>query len=897
MSLVFTDLRCENRHNPLGIDTVPRLSWKTQGGMGARQSAYRVIVASSDEKAAGFQGDIFDSGLRDSCSFFCDAAAVYGSAQRCYWRVLVKDENGCETVSDTAWFETGLLDPSLWKGCFLGSPTSYPGILLFRSHFEAKADIASARIYVAAAGFTELYINGSRLGSNVLEPVNSDYSKQLYYVTFDASDMLEKGDNVIGIRLNNGWSDHGRFILQGYVTYADGTSDSFASAPGSFIFCQSGSYIATQYAGESRNTYNDRPDWADKGFDFEKKYHRESFDIMSFWLPDCEENAQPFQKKAIGAYYTAIELPAPGGRLMATPIEPVVIGQEMKPVSCTPIKDGWLYDFGQNFTGICRLRVKGEKGVTVTLTHTELLNDDGTPNTVYLRIAEPNYPFDMQTDRYTLKGTGETEEFMPSFTYHGFRFVAVYGLPGEPAEDTLTAFTLASDIEQTGDFRAEHDMLTWLQKAIMWTEKGNLHSIPTDCPQRAERQGWLNDMTARSEGAVYNLDLHLLYSKWARDITGTQDPVSGAIGDTAPFRRGNKPADAVCSSYIYAPFLVYRHYGDDRALVENYEGFRKWTEYLYRNSDRGIAIYSLYGDWAGPEPDSFNGASPVSGITPGQYMSSCFNYYNARLMQEVARITGHSDDEEMYRSRAAEMVKRINEVFYDRLTANYATGSQGANIFALELGIVPAGDEQRVADNINADIVKRDYHLSTGNICTKYLPEILTRYGYIETAMKLMEQTTYPSWGYMRSKGATTIWERWEYATGFAMNSHSHPMYGSVTAWFYKFLGGITVTEPAFRRFGVKPYLPQNIPSCRAEVNSPYGRIVSAWSKTENGYNLHVEVPVSCCADIELQNAASATVNGGELAQCKYASDITRDGGSIMLTLASGSYDFAVRVR
>ena len=321
------------------------------------------------------------------------------------------------------------------------------------------------------------------------------------------------------------------------------------------------------------------------------------------------------------------------------------------------------------------------------------------------------------------------------------------------------------------------------------------------------------------------------------------------------------------------------------------------TEYLYRNSDRGIAIYSLYGDWAGPEPDSFNGASPVSGITPGQYMSSCFNYYNARLMQEVARITGHSDDEEMYRSRAAEMVKRINEVFYDRLTANYATGSQGANIFALELGIVPAGDEQRVADNINADIVKRDYHLSTGNICTKYRPEILTRYGYIETAMKLMEQTTYPSWGYMRSKGATTIWERWEYATGFAMNSHSHPMYGSVTAWFYKFLGGITVTEPAFRRFGVKPYLPQNIPSCRAEVNSPYGRIVSAWSKTENGYNLHVEVPVSCCADIELQNAASATVNGGELAQCKYASDITRDGGSIMLTVASGSYDFAVRVR
>ena len=175
--------------------------------------------------------------------------------------------------------------------------------------------------------------------------------------------------------------------------------------------------------------------------------------------------------------------------------------------------------------------------------------------------------------------------------------------------------------------------------------KGQPSLHPHRLPAAGRASGLAQRYDRPQRGAVYNLDLHLLYSKWARDITGTQDPVSGAIGDTAPFRRGNKPADAVCSSYIYAPFLVYRHYGDDRALRENYEGFRKWTEYLYRNSDRGIAIYSLYGDWAGPEPDSFNGGSPVSGITSGQYMSSCFNYYNARLMQEVARITGHGEDE------------------------------------------------------------------------------------------------------------------------------------------------------------------------------------------------------------------------------------------------------------
>lgn len=894
MSLIFTDLRCENRRNPLGIDTVPRLSWKLSGPRCARQSAFRVIVASSEQAAASLSGDVFDSGLVPGDAFFCDADAAYKSAARYFWRVCVRDENGEETVSDTASFETGLLDPALWEGSFIGSPCSYSGILLFRSHFEARRSIACARIYIAAAGFTELYVNGTRIGSNVLEPVNSDYKKELYYVTFDVTNALHSGDNVIGVRLNNGWAEHGCFLLQGRVSYDNGESDTFFSSHGNFIFCPSGTSVATQYAGERRNPAMEMTGWADPGFEFEKKYRHETFGIMNFWLPESPETVLDCQKSFMNAYYTAIELPHPGGRLIATPIEPVVIGREMKPVSRHQIKDGaWLYDFGQNFTGICRLRVKGERGTKISIAHTELLNEDGTPNMVYLRIAEPNYPYEMQTDCYTLEGTGKTEEFMPSFTYHGFRFAAVYGLTEEPDDDTLSAFTLASDVAQIGTFKAEHDMISWLQEAIMWTEKGNLHSIPTDCPQRAERQGWLNDMTARSEGAVYNLDLHLLYSKWARDITGTQDPVSGAIGDTAPFRRGNKPADAVCSSYIYAPFLVYRHYGDDRALRENYEGFRKWTEYLYRNSDRGIAIYSLYGDWAGPEPDSFNGGSPVSGITSGQYMSSCFNYYNARLMQEVARITGHGEDEKMYADRVSELCTRLNDVYYDRVSANYSTGSQAANIFALELGIVPQSEQARVAANINADIVKRGYHLSTGNLCTKYLPEILTRYGYLETAMKLMEQTTYPSWGYMRSKGATTIWERWEYATGFAMNSHSHPMYGSITAWFYKYLAGITVSEPAFRRFRVHPYLPENMPACSGSIETPYGRIVSAWKKTASGWSLHIEVPVSCKAVAELEGTG-VTVDGSAPDSCPGVSTESRTDTMIVLTLECGKYDIAV---
>ena len=262
-------------------------------------------------------------------------------------------------------------------------------------------------------------------------------------------------------------------------------------------------------------------------------------------------------------------------------------------------------------------------------------------------------------------------------------------------------------------------------------------------------------------------------------------------------------------------------------------------------------------------------------------------------MQEVARITGHGEDEKMYADRVIELCARLNDVYYDRVSANYSTGSQAANIFALELGIVPQSEQARVAANINADIVKRGYHLSTGNLCTKYLPEILTRYGYLETAMKLMEQTTYPSWGYMRSKGATTIWERWEYATGFAMNSHSHPMYGSITAWFYKYLAGITVSEPAFRRFRVHPYLPEDMPSCSGSIETPYGRIVSAWEKTDSGWSLHIEVPISCKAVAELEGSG-VTVDGNAPDSCPGVSTESRTDAMTVLTLECGKYDIAV---
>ena len=305
-------------------------------------------------------------------------------------------------------------------------------------------------------------------------------------------------------------------------------------------------------------------------------------------------------------------------------------------------------------------------------------------------------------------------------------------------------------------------------------------------------------------------------------------------------------------------------------------------------------MYSLYGDWAGPDTKAFCKGSPVSYITPGYFFSSGFNYMNCRLMAYFARILGKEEDERSYLDRAQTVARSMNERFFNEETANYATGSQGCNVFALKLGIVPEKYAQRVADNIAADVIKEDYHLTTGNIATKYLPEVLSEYGYSDIAMRLMEQTTYPSWGYMRKMGATTIWERWEYATGFAMNSHSHPMYGSVTAWFYKYLAGISAVEPGFKRIRIRPYMPEGLNRAEGEINTPYGVVLSGWEKSDKGYTLKIKVPASCEAEVILPGGARMTLREGNTALEKARGILKAEAvsGDMRLCLVSGEYIF-----
>lgn len=850
-------LQCEYKENPIGIDIkTPRFLWKTLNDESKRQIAYRVSVSSCDDFAKQSINDVWDSGIISCDLCTCDYSGIeLRSSERYFWRVSLCDNEGVWHISnEIAFFEMGLLDDTQWSGRWIGSPTPERYVSLFRRIATLDKKVIKARAYLATAGFSELWINGSKIGVNVLDPSNTDYSKRLLYVTYDITENLNTGENAIGIMLNNGWASHARFLIQINVWYDDGSQNSVYSEFSEWVMIVSPIVSATIYSGEVYNTEYERPEWNLPTGEFAAKYHKEYWRVFCDQLPRTRNDNPSQYDQYANAFFDVMELPAPGGRLESQIIEPIKVIDTIKPESVIKTVDNsYLYEFEQNFAGWIRLEIEGVKGTVITIKYSEILNDDGTINMEYLRVSDPSYPLPMQTDIFILKGDG-IEVYEPRFTYHGFKYVSIAGISEPIALDKVTGMVVHSSVSRSGFFECSDPLLNRLQKMIIWTERSNLYSIPTDCPQRSERHGWLNDLTARSEEAVYNFNLKLFFSKFVNDIKDTQDSFSGAISDTAPFRRGNYPADPVSSSYLILPDLLYMHYGDERQIRDHYEGMKKWTEFLLRNSHEGIISYSLYGDWASPiKLCHHNGfESPVSSITPGYFVSSAYLYYNVTLILKFAEILMKEEDIKYFSILKKNLKHNFNHVFLNSESANYANGSQGANVLALYLDIVPKKLLKNVVANIVEDIEKNDYHLTTGNLTTKYVFEVLSMYGKVDVAYKLAIQTTYPSWGFMMANGATTIWERWEHATGYGMNSHNHPMYGSIGAWFYKYLAGISPVEPGYKVFQIKPYIPEGMNSASATIETIYGSIVSSWEIIETSLLVKITVPCGTLAFVHI---------------------------------------------
>lgn len=838
------DLLCEYMENPLGIDTPkPRFSWEVEcNERGQYQTAYKIIVSSTEEKLDLDIGDIWDSSkiLSNQSVNVVYEGKELKSEQQCHYKVKIWDkQNNESSYSDRCWFEMGILAPDDWKADWIGAPTFGADSSLYRKIFAINKKIIKARVYISGLGYYELYINGKKVGDHVLDPAWTDYRKRVLYATYSVEQLLLQGQNAIGAILGAGWYSKSylnnahtttQLIMMMKIEFEDGSTDLIASGVNDGWMANSNGPIRSSsiYNGEIYDARLEIENW-DTAKDLEVKD----------WLDP-------------------LWMEPPEGRMESQMIEPIKVIRELKPISVkSPSKGIFVYDLGQNIAGWARLNVRGARGCQIVMRYAELLYEDGMVNQENLRTAKA-------VDTYILKGIG-TEVFEPHFTYHGFRYIQVEGLLKGMEEDAVTGMIVHSDVKKIGSFHCSSQLLNKIQENIVWTEESNLYGIPTDCPQRDERLGWLNDMTTRAEAALYNFNLVRFYSKWENDIADTQGKVTGAIADTAPFYLlGRRPADPVCSSFLIVPWLIYLHYGDIHILEEHYEGLKKWINYLGIHTNEYIVDYSSYGDWASPvsqtEAGSL-GAGALSKKTPGKLISTGYYYYNTKLMVEIAKLLGRQNDVEIYEKLSAKIKKAFNDSFLNKKASQYATGSQACNVFALFLGLVPKENEKSVLENLITDIVKtNNMHLTTGNLCTKYIMEVLSESGRIDIAYALATQETYPSWGYMISQGATTIWERWENVTSSkecGMASHNHPMYGSISSWFYKMLGGINVDieRPGFEKIIIKPYIVDELEYVECSVKTLRGLVRSNWKNTKKELCLDVCVPFNSEAWIYIPKA------------------------------------------
>ena len=727
--------------------------------------------------------------------------------------------------------------------------------------------VACATAYFSGLGISELYVNGKKVGDAVLSPGMANYSKRVFYKTYDVTSLLRPGDNVIGAILGNG-RFHGIYAkrdmppwpkmkLQVEVEYTDGTVERIVSDETWKLTTKGPILSNNEYDGEEFDARRDMPGWAEPGFDDKG------------WM-------------------TAKKVGQMGGKLSCEPINPIRVTGNIKPVTVSEPKPGvFIYDFGQNFVGWCRLRVKGPAGTVVRLRHAEELKPNGRLDFITLGHARA-------TDYYTLKG-GEEEVWEPRFTYHGFRYAEVTGYPGKPGLDALEGRIVNDDIATAGEFSCSNPLINQIYKNVVWGVRGNYRSLPTDCPQRNERWGWLGDRSVECRGEMFLFDVAGLYEKWVNDMADSQSS-KGGIPDMAP---GGGGSDSVTwpSTFLFAPLNLLEQYDDTALIARHYEGMAKWTDHMIGYMKDGLMSRDQYGDWC--VPPALRGKSYVgdpSRKTSPTMLAAPYFYKCLRVMQRFATLVNKPEDATRYGEVAEQLKTAMNQTQYNKEKGYYDNGSQTATILPLAFNMAPEGEKARVFDHLVSKIeVESDGHLATGLVGTQWLCKTLTEGGRPDLMYRIATNKTYPSWGYMVEKGATTIWELWNGDT--AGLSHNHVMMvGDLVIWLYEDVAGIR-TDPekrGFKHIQIKPLPVGDLTWVKASFDSIHGRIASSWKRENGRYSLEVTIPPNTTAEVFVlaKDAASVTESGKPAAQAKGVKFQRIQDGAAVYAVGSGTYRF-----
>jgi alpha-L-rhamnosidase len=692
---------------------------------------------------------------------------------------------------------------------------------LFRCPFtlaQPLERVIGARLRCAGLGCYVARLNGRKVGDIARAPEYTDYWNRILCQEYAVQDLLRDGANVLGMALGRGWFERfeygvTQFFAHLEIAFADGSVQRVGPDHREWRTASGPTLEADPFHGETCDARLERPGWDSPGFDEQGE-----------WIAISPINEQ---------------VP---GRVEVQSTPPIRITQEIIPVSVRTMPGGaQIVDFGQNIAGWVRLSAHGRSGVTVRLRFAELLNEDGSLDPRSIRGAQA-------MDRYTLRG-GATETWEPAFTYHGFRYVEVVGLPALPDEWSVKACVAHTDLPRRGRFACSDERLNRLHANVDWSLRANTMSVFTDCPQRDERQGWLGDGHLIAETMLHHFDAAPFYAKWMADIRETQDAAGNRWGACAPpwYARGRRlpphryatQTDLVWSAAgTLIPWEVYLHDGDVEVLKANAPAIFSHAMYLAGRPDFPLIDAVTIGDHL------FPGWGTEKDPTNFILLGAAFALRQTDIAAETARILGDEERALRFRAIAGEYRAALGRRFYDAASGGF--GSQTADALALTFDFAP--DSGRVLSHLVADIGARNGHLNTGIVGTRYLLEALSRHGRSDVAWRVVTAEGFPGWMDMIANGATTITERWTYRGHWKMNSHNHPALGSVGAWLFRWIGGIQLdpADPGYRRITLDPYCPPELPWAEAELSTRLGRLAIRWERQGGRLRVSGELPESC---------------------------------------------------
>ncbi len=900
IQLVHPTVEMQDGHQPLATSE-PRFSWQYATEQNnVRQVNYRIIVASSEANAHKGIGDLWDS---ETVSTSQMLYIPYGGRQlqsrdRCWWKVFTTVTYGDkgkkkQLESDVNYFEISLLHRDDWHAHWIGRDydddnleghTSIAARYLRKEFSLDDKEIGRARLYISGLGVYNAYINGGEVGMNeILKPTLSDYTQRIYFNAYDVTELLQEGEpNAIGVILQGGrfttmrhdtnyiewcWLHHvahyglPQLLMQMEVTYTDGTADTIISGEGWRITNRGPIRKSNEFDGETYDARMELGDWIQPGYDDSHwetaimDYDRQNMYVEDRYNPRHRADQGEWPVKSIGSGgYLPDEVTRPDPMQLLTP-QPnpnIKVQSQIQPVGLFRKGDKWMLDMGQNMVGVLSATLSGMKsGDTITFRFAETLKADSTLYTDNLRSAEC-------TDRYIANGPEDT--WCPMFTYHGFRFMEISGLREKPQLSDFIGQVLYDEMPTTGSFECSNEVMNAVYRNATWGIRGNYRSMPTDCPQRDERMGWTGDRTTGCYGESYLFDNHQLYSKWLQDLADSQFE-NGALSDVAPAYWRNYTDNMTWpGAFITAADMTYSRFGDSRPIQQHYDAMKRWMLHMkkYYLKD-GILIRDTYGDWCVPpeSPELIHTKDTNRMTWPGNLSTPYYVYY-AGLMSHFAELLGHTEDIALWQNDISCITAANNAHYLDTLTGRYDHNTVTANILPLAFGMVPKGLEAKVFSNI-IDKTENEFggHVSTGVVGIQHLMRTLTEYGRGDLALKLASNTTYPSWGYMVSQGATTIWELWNGDTGDpAMNSGNHVMLlGDLLLWEYEYLGGIRALRPGYSQIQLKPYPIEGLDYVNCAYNSVSGRIESNWRRDGDRFEWDILIPANTTAEVWLPTA------------------------------------------